>query len=217
MNVSTRIRWRPRRARPPAARTAAAIIATAALALLAAACSGSPSSPGSGGSSTAGGSANSSSAVAYSQCIRSHGVPNFPDSLSNGQVPKGSAQQWGVSSSQLQAAQTACQDLYPNNGGSGGVLTKDSLGQCEETGDCPQALVQAAMTALRTYAKCMRSHGVPNWPDPTLDSEGRPGFNLVPITGTDWNSQRISNIMQECYPVMPNGVPVPLSAPGSPG
>ncbi len=52
-----------------------------------------------------------------------------------GEVPKASTQQLGVSSSQLQAAQTACRDLYPNNGGSAGLLTKDSLGQCEETGD----------------------------------------------------------------------------------
>ena len=216
MNDSIRVMRRPRRAWPSAARTAAAIIATAALVLLAAACSSSPSSTGSGSSTNAGASANSPSAIAYSQCMRSHGVPNFPDP-SNGQVPKASAQLLGVSTSQLQAAQTACQHLYPNNGGSGGVLTKDSIEQCEETGDCPQALVQAAMTALRTYARCMRSHGVPNWPDPTLDSEGRPGFNLLHVQGFDPNSSQTSNIMQECYHVMPGGVPVPVTAPGSPG
>jgi hypothetical protein len=199
------------------ARSTAAIIATAALALLATACGSSPSSAGSGRSPSAGASANSPSAVAYSHCIRIHGVPNFPDPASNGQVPKTSAQLLGVSISQFQAAQTACRHLYPNNGGTGGVLTKDSLGQCEETGDCPQALVQAAMTALRTYARCMRSHGLPTWPDPTLDSEGRPGFNLVHVQGFDPNSSQTSNIMHDCYPVMPGGVPVPVTAPGRPG
>jgi hypothetical protein len=224
MNHSTRVMRRPRRAWPPAARTAAAVIATAALVLLAAACSSSPSHTGSGGSSTgsgastnAGGSASSGAAITYSQCMRSHGVPNFPDPPSNGQVPKASTQLLGVSTSRLQAAQTACQHLYPNNGGSGGVLTKDSIGQCEETGDCPQALVQAAMTALRTYARCMRSHGVPNWPDPTIDSEGRPGFDLLHTQGFDPNSSQTSNIMHECYHVMPGGVPAPVTAPGSPG
>jgi hypothetical protein len=213
MNDSSRVMRRPCRAWPPAARTAAAIIATAGLAVLAAACS-SPSSTGPGGASNAGGSASSPSAVAYSHCMRSRGVPNFPDPPSGGEVPKGSAQQFGVSSSQLRAAQTACQHLYPNNGG---LLTKDSLGQCEETGDCPQALVQAAMTAMRTYARCMRAHGVPDWPDPTIDSEGRPGFNLLHVQGFDPNSSQISNIMQECFHVMPGGVPVPVMAPGGPG
>jgi hypothetical protein len=150
--------------------------------------------------------------------MRSHGVPNFPDpDPRTGEVPKGSAQQFGVSSSQLQAAQTACKDRYPNQGGSGGALTKDTISQCEETGDCPEALVQQAMTALRAYARCMRSHGVPNWPDPTIDSEGRPGVNLVAVPGTDWNSARISNIMQECQHVMPGDVPVPVIAPGTAG
>ena len=79
MNDSTRVMRRPRRAWPPAARAAAAIIATAALALLAAACGGSPSSTGPGGSSNAGGPASSQAAVAYARCMRSHGVPDFPD------------------------------------------------------------------------------------------------------------------------------------------
>jgi hypothetical protein len=215
MTDGTRVIRRPRRR---IARTAAAIV-VAGLALLAAACSssGSPSSAGSGGSPSTSRSANSPSATAYSHCMRSHGVPNFPDPPGNGQVPKTSAQLLGVSGSHLQAAQIACQDLYPHNGGPGGVLTRDSLGQCEETGNCPQALVQAAMTALRTYARCMRSHGLPTWPDPTLDSEGRPGFNLLRVQGFDPNSSQTSNVMQACYHVMPGGVPVPVTAPGGPG
>jgi hypothetical protein len=70
-----RVMRRHLRAWPPTPRTGAVVIATAALGLLAAACSGSPSSAGSGGSPAAGGSAGSPSAVAYSACMRSHGVP----------------------------------------------------------------------------------------------------------------------------------------------
>jgi len=67
----------------------AAIIVAAVLALLSASCGSSTSPASSGGSPDAGGSAASSaSAVAYSSCMRSHGVLNFPDPASNGQVPK---------------------------------------------------------------------------------------------------------------------------------
>jgi len=44
--------------------------------------------------------------------------------------------------------------------------------------DCPQALVQQVLTEERTFAQCMRSRGVPNWPDPTIDSHGRPVFAI---------------------------------------
>jgi hypothetical protein len=191
-NHSTRVMRRPRRAWPPTARAAAAIIATAALVLLAAACSGSPSSTGSGGSPHAGGSASSPSAVAFSSCIRSHGVPNYPDPGSDGAIPKGSAQHFGVSTSQLQAAQTACQHLLPATGGS---LTASSLQECYLAGVCPQALVQHALTAGRQFAVCMRSHGVPNWPDPSVDSEGRPLFNInVPRPAPP----QVSTAISEC-------------------
>jgi hypothetical protein len=173
MNDSTRVMRRPWRAWPPAARTATAVIATASLALLAAACSGSPSSTSTGGSSNANGSANSR-LVAYSQCMRSHGLPNFPDPV-GGVPPKVTAQELGVSSSRLQVAQGACQHLLPATGGS---LTASSLQQCYLAGVCPQALVQQALSAGREFAQCMRSHGAPDWPDPTLDSQGRPLFNI---------------------------------------
>ena len=107
----------------PAARTAAAIIATAGVVLLAAACSGS-NAPGvaSAGSSSAGGSSSpsssaSNSTLAFSQCMRSHAVPNFPDPDSSGEIPKETAQQLGVGSSQFQAAQNDCEQLLANSSG----------------------------------------------------------------------------------------------------
>ena len=93
MNDSTRVGRRLLGAWPRPARTAAAIIATAALALLTAACGGSPSPTGSGDSLGAAGSADSQSSnsqkmLAFSHCVRSHGVPNFPDPNSSGVLPK---------------------------------------------------------------------------------------------------------------------------------
>ena len=90
-------------------------------------------------------------------------------------APKVTAQELGVSSSRLQGAQGACQHLLPATGGS---LTASSLQQCYLAGVCPQALVQQALSAGREFAQCMRSHGAPDWPDPSLDAEGRPLFNI---------------------------------------
>ena len=175
------------------------IIAMASLVLLTAACSGSPSSTssstGTGGSSN--GSANSQ-LVAYSQCMRSNGVPNFPDPA-GGVPPKVSAQELGVSSSQLQVAQGACQHLLPATSGS---LSGSSLQQCYLAGVCPQALVQQARNAGRELARCMRSHGVPNWPDPIVDSQGRPLFN---ITVPRPPPPQVSTAMNECERLEPAG------------
>jgi hypothetical protein len=170
LNHSTRVIRRPRRAWLATARTLAAIIAAAALALLAAACGGSPSSTGSRGSPGAGASANSPSALAYSTCMRSDGVPNYPDPTSGGQLPKTDAQLLGVSTSQYQAAQQACRHLLPTGG---------SPEDCILSSDCPPALVQQMMAADRKLAQCMRSHGVPNFPDPTNGGASGPIFNIT--------------------------------------
>jgi hypothetical protein len=137
-------------------RTAATIIVTASLVLLAAACGHSPSSAGSsigsGGATTAGGTT-SSQLLAFVRCVRSHGVANYPDPTSSGKLPTATPQQLGVSSSKVQAAENACQHLLPN--GDGGPT---------------QGQVQQYRNSLLPYARCMRSHGVSNFPDP--DSRG---------------------------------------------
>ena len=161
----------------------AAGLAAAAVILLGTACGGAgpvggtdPTAPtaSTARSAASAGAAGSAPAVAYASCMRSHGVPGYPDPGGNGQLQKTSAQQLGVSGSQFQAAEHACQPLYPASSGSFQQL----LQECEATGDCPQAVVQRALTAMRPFAQCMRAHGVPDFPDPALDSQGRPFFNV---------------------------------------
>jgi hypothetical protein len=184
MNDIARGQQRRRRGLP-----AAGIIATAFLAVLAAGCGGSHSAAGSGDSSNTGSSSTSSSAVGYSACMRSHGVLRFPDPDSSGHLPKADPQHLGVSSSQLQAARQACQHLLPN---SGGAINADSIQECMMAGDCPRVLVRQVLDDERRFAQCMRSHGVPNWPDPSIDPQGRPVFAIsISELGFDPYSRQI--------------------------
>ena len=200
MNDSPRVMRRPRRP----ARPVAGVIATAILALLAAACSSSPSSTGSGGAPAADGSANTTSAVGFSHCMRSHGVPNYPDPDSGGTLPKTSPQRLGVSGSRFQAAQRACQHRLPTT-----VSIQQQTQQCMLTGVCPRALVRQILTAELRLARCMRAHGVPDWPDPTIDSEGRPFFNVSAHGIDPHHSPRINTKIGECERLTGNP-PVPL-------
>jgi hypothetical protein len=134
--------------------------------------------------------------------MRSHGVSRFPDPDpgSGGGIPKTDPQRLGVSSSQLQAAQQACRPLLPNAGGS---LDQQSE-QCFLAGNCPQALVQQILTAQRAFAQCMRSHGLPKFPDPSIDSEGRPVFVIsISEDGFDPHSAQYMTKEDECQRLAP--------------
>lgn len=123
------------------------IITTAGLVLTSAACSGSASATGSAGSNSERAAA---AALAYAHCVRSHGVPDFPDPDSAGQFSKATLGQLAASNSQYQTATQACAHLLP---GSGGGPTAAQLRQ--------------EWTGMASFARCMRSHGEPSWPDPT--------------------------------------------------
>jgi hypothetical protein len=189
INGCIRLIRRPRQASPRRARTAAAITAAAALALLTAAC-GSPSSTGSGGSLNASAAASSppasvSPALAFTQCVRTHGVPNYPDPDSSGTIPKETSQQLGVSDSRYQAAQSACQHLLPN----GGQPTN--------------AQTAADQRNAVRFAGCMRSDGVPNWPDP-INDDGRVRFNVFDgsVRGLDPNSPQVMAAVHKCQSLL---------------
>ena len=144
---------------------AAVIAAVVGLALLAAGCAGSPTShvaqrttatqSSTSGHSTAG-SARENGGLAFSRCMRSHGVSQFPDPDSSGAIPKVTMQQLGVSSSRFQAAQSGCAHLLRST----------------------TTQVQQTLSGMLDFARCMRSHGVSNWPDPSTDSTGQAVFDL---------------------------------------
>jgi len=121
----------------PVGAAAAAIAATAALVLTGCGDSSSPTK--------------AASPVAFSRCVRAHGVAGFPDPDSSGAIPKATAQQLGVSDSRYQAATQACEYLLP--GGGDRDRTQADIGQW--------------WNGMLSFARCMRSHGVPGWPDPT--------------------------------------------------
>ncbi|HXA42080.1 MAG TPA: hypothetical protein VNV65_04095 [Candidatus Solibacter sp.] len=111
----------------------------------------------------------------FVQCMRQHGV-DLPDPSADGSITiHGSASGTGDSggpslsgpggldpnSPTFQAAQTACQKYAPN----GGKTTATSQD------------IKANQAKGLKFSQCMRSHGLPNFPDPQSNSSGGSTFN----------------------------------------
>lgn len=134
---------RTRRLLPPVSARRCAVAAASCLVMLAAAC---------GGSSPSHVALKQNGPLAFADCMRSHGVPNWPDPESNGTFDKRklTSQQLGASDTTVQSAQTACRHLLP------------APSAAQRRNDSAQAL---------QFSRCMRAHGVASFPDP--DSSGR--------------------------------------------
>jgi hypothetical protein len=201
--MKTRRAWRPnngsQRGQKASLRRTVPLAVAAAAAVSLAACGGGSSAPGvaSGGSSTAtathgGGPASGSSydkALAYSRCMRSHGVADFPDP----NVSRNGQAAIDTSSPQFQAADSACRSLAP--GGS-------------------EHLSQAQLAELRAeelrFSRCARAHGISNFPDPG------PSGNLD-FDGIDRNSPQWQRAWQACRSELPNnGAKKPPAGNGGP-
>ena len=168
------------------------VAALLGLVFIAAACSSGSASPGvaSLGATTTTAAvaqgntaADYTDAVAYAQCMRAHGVPNFPDPNSKGQflIKRGQ----GGGASQSNSADKSCRYLLPN----GGVPTP-----AQKAYDVAQAL---------KFSKCMRSHGLPDFPDPVVKGGNisiRLNAGNVPP-----NSPILHSAMNICQPIL-NGV-----------
>jgi hypothetical protein len=87
----------------------------------------------------------------FVQCMHSNGVPSFPDpQLLVGGNLKLTIHQLAASP-QVQTALSACRHLLP-----GGKSASQNPAQ-----------TRAQTVALLAFARCMRSHGFPSFPDPT--------------------------------------------------
>jgi hypothetical protein len=155
------------------------------MALLAAACGGGSSASSAGMPSL---STITNQALAYAKCMRSRGIPNFPDpTVRDSATSKGvgfSMSGIDQNSPQFHSAAKTCQKQT----GYGHITA---------------AQVQAGMNAMLKYAECMRSHGITNFPNPFANSQ-QIGFN---ITGIDLKSSKVKAANKACQPLMPGGGP----------
>ena len=174
------------RCRPPI--VLSSVVAVAAFAVLAAGCDGgrSPGVASVASSTTATTTTTTQNGLlAFSQCVRSNGMPNFPDPqrFVGGNV-KLTIHRFGAGNPHFQAALSACNHLLPTNGGSGSQETAQ------------QQRTQRA-DAL-SFARCMRSHGVGRFPDPT--AKGQLTVEMVEAQGIDVHSPAVLQAVQACLP-----------------
>jgi hypothetical protein len=180
------------RQRPGRLRRAGLIaVALISVVLVAAACSHGSSGPRVAGVGSSTPTAQSSAGahpnpLAYAQCMRSHGLTDFPDPNASGQIDlKNLHPQPGSDlypdDPRFQAAATACQSLSP------------IVSASQRQHDAPQML---------RWAQCMRAHGI-NTPDP--DSNGQWPRDASP----DINSPQFPAAVTACkqYETPSNRVP----------
>jgi hypothetical protein len=153
-----------------------AVFAAAAVSLLAAGCGG-------GSSTTAATTPTQSGALSYARCMRAHGVQNFPDPTGGNNKQAVVSALQAVGTSQAQAAQTACVHV---NGGSPGA------------GQSP-AHSQARTAGMIAFARCIRGHGFPNFPDPT--SSGQLTHQMVADAGINLHQPAVLEAGDACVTV----------------
>jgi hypothetical protein len=166
-----------------------AAIAAALLTACSSAGSGGPGVASIGTSGSPSGSASDdqhADPLAYSKCMRSHGVPQFPDPDPNGGLELSAGPGTGINpdSATFKAAQQACQHLLPTP---------------------PPEQQQQNYEALLKFAKCMRDHGISDFPDPSPDG----GLQIKSGHGSDLdpNSPTFKAAQQACQKYLPNGGP----------
>lgn len=168
-------------------------VGAVAVALLASGCSG-----GSGGSAgTAGvasvgakGAKSSMSAdpsgkgdpLAYSRCMRAHGLTKFPDPDPAGGLTINQDSGLDPNSPQFKAADAACKPLMP-------PLSKAEQGKMK--------------AAALKYSQCMRAHGLTSFPDPS--SDGGLQLQATPGSELDPNNPLFAAADKACQKLMPAG------------
>ena len=170
--------------------------ALAGLGLLVSSCGGSPPSSGvanitspSATKATATAKKHSSpNALAYAQCMRKHGVSNFPDPNSQGRFALGST---GIdkNSPVFQSASTTCQALKPQGIGN---------------------IVKQNQAAFLKFSACMRSHGEAGFPD--ISAGGGTKAIKSAIEALDPSSPAFQTALSACRSDLPTDVTLPGSA-----
>ena len=143
-----------RRAAPSAVTTHTIALSAVGLALAVAACGSSSKQSANGASGSY------AKALEYSDCMRAHGVPNFPDPNSTG--ARGPSSGMNPALPAFRAAAKGCAKLQPPGLAKGG----------------PPAPSAAQLRAALAFAQCMRAHRVSQFPDPLTTAPDGPNLTL---------------------------------------
>lgn len=126
-------------------------------------------------------------AYAYARCMRTHGVPNFPDphvSVSGNRVAVGIAVNPSETGSpRFKSADKACSGILP------GPASRAQV----------QAQQQAHRQSLLAFARCLRAHGIHDFPDP--DQQGDLHLTTVLAAGVDIHSREFLDAARVCVGV----------------
>src|ERR1700740_3354525 len=114
--------------------------------------------------------------------MRSNGVPSFPDPqrFAGGNV-KLTIHQRDTGTPAYGAALTACSGLLPTRGGQQTARQRRSQ-----------------LAAELSFARCMRTHGLARFPDPT--AQGDLSVEMVQAHGIDVHSPVVLRVVQTCLP-----------------
>jgi hypothetical protein len=134
-------------------------------------------------------STGSAPAVAWAACLRAHGVPAFPDPIPGhkAQFSDSSANILNSRSPAVLAAEKACKAQHD------AIIGTRAGPSADEN------------AAFLEFARCMRAHGVPNYPDPTYGGNGRPNIPDLSSRGIDAQSPAVTKAARAC-----NGHGIPL-------
>jgi hypothetical protein len=169
-------------------RRATLAIVIAGTVVLAAGCGSKGPSTTTGQSVQSGPQNGAEAAYAYAHCMRSHGVPNFPDphvTTSPGHAAVGFAVNPSETGSpHFQTAQKACQGII---GGPGPSPAQE------------RAQEQDHKRSLLAFARCLRANGVHDFPDP--DAQGQLRLPTVIADGVDIHSRTFLDAAKACVGV----------------
>jgi hypothetical protein len=172
--------------KPARNRGAAVVVAIWCAATVAACGAASSGSPSTGGGS-------SGSLLEYSECVRAHGVPGFPDP-STTQGPNA----MGIDgyNFNLPANLNLQSPAYVNASKECGHLIGSGNGT-------PHSLPAKARQAALAHAECMRRNGVPNFPDPIVRASGG-GISVTSGgSGLDPRAPAFQHAQKVCQPGAP--------------
>ena len=118
--------------------------------------------------------------------MRDHGVADFPDpQLNDGRMRIPKLDSIDPRSATYQAAENACQSVRPT-----------------PPPEARQQMSPQDQAKWLQFSACIRSHGVPNWPDPDFTNGGpKPNFDVSGAGVTQ--SPTVDAAMETCRPLLP--------------